>query len=200
MLGLGYAAVPLYRLFCQVTGFGGTTQRVAAAQAAAPAPARRRSRSASTAMSRASCRGSSARAPVTDTVDIGARDMAIFEARNMSARAGHRHRHVQRRARAGGQVFHKIQCFCFTEQTLQPGQEVRMPVIYYVDPEDPRRSRREATSSRSRSATPSTRLRPAGSLDRSSSGALRHDRANRDEPWPAPRTTITTSCRPTSGR
>ena len=58
MLGLGYASVPLYRLFCQATGFGGTTQRATEAQAAAVkvSPASRWW-SASTATSRGGCRG-----------------------------------------------------------------------------------------------------------------------------------------------
>ena len=64
MLGLGYAAVPLYDLFCRVTGFGGTTQVASAADAARAAElsaGRRPSRSASTPTPRATCRGPSGR-------------------------------------------------------------------------------------------------------------------------------------------
>ena len=137
MLGLGFAAVPLYRIFCQVTGYGGTTQVATAAEAAAAAAG---SASAPTI----SIRFDANTAPdlpwifrprqVTDTVQIGQRDMAIFEARNLSSVPVTGTASFNVEPEQAGAYFTKIQCFCFTEQTLQPGQEVAMPVIYFVDP------------------------------------------------------------------
>lgn len=139
MLALGYAAVPLYRLFCQVTGFGGTTQVATEAEAVTAA-----SRAASAGAPMISIRfdGNVDRTlpwsfgprQVTDTVQIGQRDMAIFEARNNSARPITGTASFNVEPEQAGKYFNKIQCFCFTEQTLQPGQEVTMPVLYYVDP------------------------------------------------------------------
>ena len=139
MLGMGYAAVPLYDLFCRVTGFGGTTQRASesdadiAAQAALSAGAKAIS---------VRFDASTARdvpwtfQPVqsTDTVQIGQRDMAFYTARNNSdvPITGTATFNVE--PEQTGRYFNKIQCFCFTEQTLMPGQEVRMPVLYYIDP------------------------------------------------------------------
>ena len=137
MLALGYAAVPLYRLFCQVTGFGGTTQRADEAQAADAA-----ARSAGGTTISIRFDANTARdmpwtfraRQVTDTVQIGQRDMAIFEAKNLSSVPITGTASFNVEPEQAGIHFNKIQCFCFTEQTLQPGQEVRMPVIYYVDP------------------------------------------------------------------
>ena len=134
MLGLGYASVPLYRLFCQVTGYGGTTQRATEAEANQVAV------SGNTISIRFD--GNVERGmpwkfqPVqnTDTVSIGARDMAIFTAKNLSSKPITGTATFNVEPEQVGRYFNKIQCFCFTEQTLQPGQEVRMPVIYYVDP------------------------------------------------------------------
>ena len=139
MLGMGYAAVPLYDLFCRVTGFGGTTQRASesdadiAAQAALSAGAKAIS---------VRFDASTARdvpwtfEPVqsTDTVQIGQRDMAFYTARNNSdvPITGTATFNVE--PEQTGRYFNKIQCFCFTEQTLMPGEEVRMPVLYYIDP------------------------------------------------------------------
>ena len=139
MLGMGYAAVPLYDLFCRVTGFGGTTQRASesdadiASQAALSAGAKAIS---------VRFDASTARdvpwtfEPVqsTDTVQIGQRDMAFYTARNNSnvSITGTATFNVE--PEQTGRYFNKIQCFCFTEQTLMPGQEVRMPVLYYIDP------------------------------------------------------------------
>ncbi len=134
MLALGYASVPLYRLFCQVTGFGGTTQRVTEAEA----------NSVQTSTRTMSIRfdGNVERdmpwrfypERSTDTVAIGARDLAVFIARNDSDQPVTGVATFNVEPEYTGKYFNKIQCFCFTEQTLQPGQEVRMPVIYYVDP------------------------------------------------------------------
>ena len=137
MLGLGYAAVPLYDLFCRVTGFGGTTQvatEVEAADAAA--------RSAGAPMISIRFDANTASdmpwtfrpRQVTDTVQIGQRDMAIFEAKNLSSVPVTGTASFNVEPEQAGAYFNKIQCFCFTEQTLQPGQEVTMPVIYFVDP------------------------------------------------------------------
>ena len=139
MLGMGYAAVPLYDLFCRVTGFGGTTQRATEAEAI----------TAETLAKSAGGRTISIRFDgnlatgmpwsfhperVTDTVAIGQRDMAIYIARNNSDRPVTGTATFNVEPEQAGKYFNKIQCFCFTEQTLRPGQEVRMPVQYYVDP------------------------------------------------------------------
>lgn len=140
MLALGYAAVPLYRMFCQVTGIDGTTQRASAAQAS----------TVQATGQRISVRfdGNVANGlpwtfrpmQTTSSVVIGEKALAKYEARNNAARditgtAVFNVSPVQ-----AGKYFTKIECFCFTEQTLKPGQDVEMPVIYYVDPailEDP---------------------------------------------------------------
>ncbi|WP_170005427.1 cytochrome c oxidase assembly protein [Pseudopontixanthobacter vadosimaris] len=139
MLGLGYAAVPLYRIFCQVTGFGGTTQRASIADADL---ASQLAQSAGSPTISVRFDGNIARdvpwsfgpEQATDTVQIGQRDMAFYIARNNSdvPITGTATFNVE--PEQTGKYFNKVQCFCFTEQTLQPGEEVRMPVLYYVDP------------------------------------------------------------------
>lgn len=141
MLGLGFASVPLYRLFCQVTGFGGTTQRVseeAAEQAAVAEPG-----SAKIAARTFSIRFDSNMGPGLPwqfypekkrmTVEPGGRSMAIFIAKNLSDKPVTGRAVFNVTPNQAGKYFSKIQCFCFTEQTLRPGQQVRMPVLYYVD-------------------------------------------------------------------
>ena len=137
MTGLGFAAVPLYDLFCRVTGFGGTTQRATEVQAADAA-----ARSAGGATISIRFDANVARdmpwvfkpLQATDRVAIGQRDMAIFTARNDTPIPITGTATFNVEPEQAGKYFNKVQCFCFTEQTLQPGQEVRMPVIYYIDP------------------------------------------------------------------
>lgn len=134
MLGLGFASVPLYRIFCQVTGYGGTTQRVSEAEAAA---IKAGGRAVTVRFDANTERGLpwQFRPEVgkQDTV-LGQRKMAVFLAKNTSDRPITGQAVFNVSPEQAGQYFNKIQCFCFNEQTLQPGQEVRMPVIYYVDP------------------------------------------------------------------
>lgn len=131
MVGLSYAAVPLYRMFCQVTGFGGTTQRADAAPAEA---------STKTMVVRFDANTSEslhwAFHPEQQvvTVKIGEQNLAAYKATNLSDKPLTGSAVFNVTPPQAGAYFNKIQCFCFTEQTLQPGEEVRMPVIYYVDP------------------------------------------------------------------
>lgn len=136
MLGMGYAAVPLYEMFCQVTGFGGTTQRATAGEArAAEAKGVAATRSIRfDANVDADLPWTFRPEQVTQTVRVGQRSMAFYYARNNSdepvtGTASFNVTPVQT-----GQYFNKVQCFCFTEQTLQPGQEVVMPVLFFIDP------------------------------------------------------------------
>lgn len=139
MLGLGFAAVPLYRLFCQVTGFGGTTMRATESEAAL---AERIAQSAgagtiSIRFDASADRGlpwTFAAAQPTQTVAIGQRQMAFYTARNNSDRPVTGRATFNVEPEQAGVYFNKIQCFCFTEQTLQPGEQVRMPVLYFIDP------------------------------------------------------------------
>lgn len=135
MLGLGYASVPLYRLFCQVTGFDGTTQRATAEEAA-------KIRVAATTMSirfdgnvDRDLKWEFGPEQITQTVRLGARNFTAYRAKNLTDRPITGRASFNVSPDAAGKYFTKIECFCFTEQTLQPGQEVRMPVIYYVDPD-----------------------------------------------------------------
>jgi cytochrome c oxidase assembly protein subunit 11 len=139
MLGLAFAAVPLYRLFCQVTGFAGTTQRATAAEAI---DAAQFAKSAGGKTISVRFDGQVERGmpwtfkplQITQTLAIGERDMAVFLAQNNSDRPVTGAATFNVVPEQTGIYFNKIQCFCFTEQTLQPHQAVRMPVIYYVDP------------------------------------------------------------------
>jgi cytochrome c oxidase assembly protein subunit 11 len=133
MVALAFASVPLYRIFCQATGFDGTTQRAEGKDA--PGPVAGESVSvrfdANTALT---LPWSFKPERPTETVTIGEREMAIYRAKNLSARAITGRATFNVSPVQAGKYFTKIQCFCFTEQTLKPGEEARMPVIFYVDP------------------------------------------------------------------
>ena len=132
MVGLAFASVPLYRIFCQVTGFGGTTRMAVGAEA--PGAVGR------LISVRFDANTSSAlpwRFEPVDThrrVAVGARNIANYTARNLSDRPVTGTATFNVTPVQAGQYFTKIQCFCFTEQRLEPGQEVSMPVVFYVDP------------------------------------------------------------------
>jgi cytochrome c oxidase assembly protein subunit 11 len=136
MLGLGYAAVPLYQMFCQVTGFGGTTMIASdedAARAAAIATGQKISVRFDASTSAGMPWAFKPTSP-TQTVIIGQRDIATYTARNDGSKPITGTATFNVTPEQAGKYFNKIQCFCFTEQTLQPGEEVTMPVLYYVDP------------------------------------------------------------------
>ncbi len=133
MLGLGYAAVPLYRLFCQVTGFGGTTQRAEVADA--PGAVVGKMIDVRFDANVAPGLGWAFRPEKTVMrVAVGARNIAFFEAVNEASVPVSGTATFNVTPTQSGQYFSKIQCFCFTEQELQPGERMRMPVIFYVDP------------------------------------------------------------------
>ena len=139
MVGLGFASVPLYRMFCQVTCFGGTTQVANESDAAI---AERLASSAGTPPISVRFDANTASGmpwtfkPVhtSDSVQIGVRDLAFFTAKNNSSVPITGTATFNVEPEQAAPYFNKIQCFCFTEQTLQPGEEVRMPVLFYVDP------------------------------------------------------------------
>lgn len=134
MLGLGFASVPLYRIFCQVTGYGGTTQRADEAKAATVQDSGKTISIRFDANVERNMPWQFKPLQRTDTVSIGARDMALFWAKNDSDKVVTGTASFNVEPEQAARYFNKIQCFCFTEQTLKPGEEVRMPVLYYVDP------------------------------------------------------------------
>lgn len=133
MTGLAFASVPLYRLFCQVTGFDGTT--MVASGDAPGAVAGRRIAIRFDANTAPALPWSFKPEASVETVTIGERDMAFYVARNHSARSVTGSATFNVTPVSAGKYFNKIQCFCFELQTLKPGEEVRMPVVFYVDPE-----------------------------------------------------------------
>jgi cytochrome c oxidase assembly protein subunit 11 len=134
MVGVGFAAVPLYRVFCQVTGFGGTTMRVDEAQAATVKATERPMVIRFDANHSGDLPWDFHPEQPTDTVTVGGRDMAIFIVKNESGETVTGTATFNVVPELAGKYFNKIQCFCFSEQTLKAGQQVRMPVLYYVDP------------------------------------------------------------------
>ncbi|SDC01590.1 cytochrome c oxidase assembly protein subunit 11 [Sphingomonas sp. YR710] len=133
MLGLGYASSPLYRMFCQATGFGGTTQRNEGGQAPGAVVGKIINVRFDANVSPSLPWKFEPEVKVS-RVAIGAREMAFFTATNMSDHAITGTAAFNVSPENVGQYFTKIQCFCFTSQTLKPGETVRMPVVYYVDP------------------------------------------------------------------
>ena len=135
MVGLAFASVPLYRIFCQVTGLGGTTMRADEQVAAMVKPVP--GKSVSIRFDANTSRDLLWEFKPTETqrtVPIGGRNMTAYTAKNTSRRPLTGTATFNVTPVQAGQYFSKIQCFCFTEQTLQPGQEVQMPVVFYVDP------------------------------------------------------------------
>lgn len=132
MVGLSFAAVPLYNLFCKVTGFGGTTSTADAGSDVIlnETISIRFDASVDPSM------GWEFR-PAQGAMDlrIGETGLAFYEAYNPTDRpiAGQAVYNVTPFS-AGG-YFTKIDCFCFTEQLLMPGERVMMPVTFFVDPE-----------------------------------------------------------------
>jgi cytochrome c oxidase assembly protein subunit 11 len=130
MTGVAFASVPLYRLFCQVTGFGGTTMRADAAPGAVDGKV---TVAFDANVSPRLTWQFKPEVP-SDTISIGARDMAFYTATNTGTVPITGTATYNVTPEVAGKYFSKIQCFCFTEQTLQPGETIRMPVIYFVDP------------------------------------------------------------------
>jgi cytochrome c oxidase assembly protein subunit 11 len=130
MTGLAWASIPLYRLFCEATGLNGTTQR----GLTAPGATDRQVRVDFDANVSPKLPWKFRPEHPSDTVAVGARDMAFFTATNTSNRPITGTATFNVTPAQAGKYFTKIQCFCFTEQTLQPGETARMPVIFYVDP------------------------------------------------------------------
>lgn len=132
MLGVAYAAVPLYELFCQVTGYGGTTQRVSQASdvildeeitvrfdsnvsGGLPwdfQPAQR-----------------------SMTLPIGETGQAAYRATNFFDRPTSGRASFNVTPEAAGAYFNKLECFCFTDTELKPGETLAMPVVFFVDPD-----------------------------------------------------------------
>ncbi len=130
MAGLAAASVPLYRMFCQVTGLNGTTQR----GDEAPGASGGEIRVDFDANTNARLPWRFAPEAPSQTVQIGARTMAFFTASNRAAVPVTGTATFNVTPAAAGKYFTKIECFCFTQQTLKPGETIRMPVIYFVDP------------------------------------------------------------------
>jgi cytochrome c oxidase assembly protein subunit 11 len=132
MLGLAYAASPLYEAFCKATGFGGTTQ--VAVEGDRPVLDR-------TVEVRFDTNVDPNLAwhfePVQRSVKVrlGEEKLVYFRATNRSQRPIVGTATYNVTPETAGAWFNKIQCFCFTEQLLKPGQSVDMPVIFFVDPD-----------------------------------------------------------------
>ncbi len=131
MVGLAFASVPLYRLFCQVTGFGGTTQ-------VAEAPPDQISGRVITVRFNADVNpalpwrfGPSQPAVA---VRVGEPGLAFYEAENLSDRPVTGTATFNVTPLKVGQYFSKTACFCFDEQRLAPGEAVEMGVSFFIDP------------------------------------------------------------------
>jgi cytochrome c oxidase assembly protein subunit 11 len=130
MLAVAFAAVPLYRIFCQVTGFDGTTQRAASAPGAVAGQIGVRFDANINAALPWKFE------PEQETVRIhpGARTTIYYDATNYAAHPTTGQAVFNVSPAQAGAYFSKIECFCFTEQTLKGGEKVRMPVVFFVDP------------------------------------------------------------------
>lgn len=132
MLGMAYAAVPLYQIFCQVTGYGGTPQRVELSDVNVIDRVIKMRFNAAT---HRDMPWDFRPEQQTQELKVGERGLAYYEAYNPTSKP------IVGRATYNvspfkvGSYFSKIECFCFTEQRLEPGERISMPVLYYIDPE-----------------------------------------------------------------
>ena len=131
MVGAAYASVPLYRLFCQVTGYNGTTQR--SEQYSDTILEKTIKVTFDANVSPGLNWDFKPSKPVE--LKIGETGQVSFTAKNRSPVATTGTAVFNVTPMEAAVYFNKVQCFCFTEQTLQPGQTIDMPVVFFVDPE-----------------------------------------------------------------
>lgn len=131
MTGMGFAAVPLYRVFCQITGFDGTAGRAEAA----PGPILERTVDVRFDANVRDLPWTFKPEQVSQTVRIGETKIAHFTVVNNGKVPLTGQATFNVLPETTGLYFKKVQCFCFTEQTLDPGETMDFPVVYFVDPE-----------------------------------------------------------------
>ena len=132
MGAMSYAAVPLYRIFCQVTGYNGTTQRVDQVSSVILDRTMRVTFDANVAPGL-----QWEFKPVEREVNpkIGETIQVNFTAENRSNETQRGQAVFNVTPGEAGVYFNKVQCFCFTETDLKPGEKLDMPVVFYIDPE-----------------------------------------------------------------
>lgn len=135
MVGASFAAVPLYRIFCQVTGFGGTTQVANSGQTGAGALGNR-------VITVSLIGNANSKLPWTFepvspkvTLRVGQSALVYYRATNRSSETITGVATFNVTPHKAGPYFAKVECFCFTEQTLKPGETVDMPVSFFIDPD-----------------------------------------------------------------
>lgn len=131
MIGMAYAAVPLYQMFCQATGYGGTTRR------ATQYADRVLDRDITIRFDANTSGVPWDFAPVARsmTIKIGETAQAHYTATNKFDRPSAGRATFNVVPEMAGAYFNKVECFCFTDTTLQGGQTMDMPVVFYVDPD-----------------------------------------------------------------
>lgn len=132
MVGAAYAAVPLYRLFCQVTGFDGTPR------IATSVPSVVLDKTITVRFDGNVAPGLPWKfEPVQNTVEakIGESMLVFYRATNTSDKPVKGSATFNVFPEIAAVYFNKVQCFCFTEQVLEPGQSIEFPVSFFVDPE-----------------------------------------------------------------
>src|SRR6201994_3057548 len=132
MVGASYAAVPFYNWFCRATGFNGTTQVATSIPSAKPLARTMAIRFDSNVAGGLPWKFEPEKTEIQ--VHIGAVTTVYYTVTNESARTTTGQAAYNVAPLTVGSYFEKINCFCFTEQTMAPGEKRQMPVVFYVDP------------------------------------------------------------------
>ena len=130
MIGAAYASVPLYKRFCQLTGFGGTVRQAEAA----PTTVLERPITIRFDTNVRDLPWSFKAEQISQTLKIGSTGLAFFKVTNSSNQTLTGRASYNVMPASAGPYFQKLECFCFTDQTLKPGQSIDFPVVYFVDP------------------------------------------------------------------
>ena len=132
MLGLSFASVPLYDLFCRVTGYAGTVQRATLAPGSTGQYNNIQIRFDSNISPDLNWEFKAPKKEII--VQPGVQEIIYYTAKNLSDKASTGTAVFNVSPPKAGGIFMKVDCFCFVKQTLEPGEEVKMPVSFYVDP------------------------------------------------------------------